>query len=111
MIETHMGEMEEILLVFKQAAEREGDGETQYNTMIESAKRNEKKLEPQVGDKIIGTMFIMVRGYVGSPPQALMNMYPCNVPRKMADHMKEQKRIENWDAWLKEAILRGEADI
>ncbi|KAG8909946.1 hypothetical protein FRC01_006631 [Tulasnella sp. 417] len=107
-----MGEIAEVLHAFKGAAMEEKDGEAQYNIMIESAKRNERKLEPQIGDKIIGTMFIMVRAYSGRPlRETMMNMYPVNVQEKMADHMKEQERIEDWDSWLKEAVLKGEADI
>lgn len=107
---THMGEIEEILSAFKQAALKPGDGEAQYRDMLEATKRNERKLEPEVGDKIVGTMFIMVRGDLSSGLEA-MSIYPANIPKGMADQMRTQKRIENWDAWLKEAIMRGEADI
>lgn len=104
--------MDELLSAFKGGSVQEEDGVAQYKIMIESAKKNEKKLEPHVGDKIIGTMFIMVRAHSVWPLQdTVMNMYPANVPKKMADDWKERERIENWGSWLTEAVLRGEADI
>ncbi|KAG8994235.1 hypothetical protein FRB90_000502 [Tulasnella sp. 427] len=111
-LRTSMGKVGEILAALKEGSRTEEQGETQYRIMIESAKRNEKELERKTGDKIIGTMFIMIRGYYAPESwTSILNMYPANIPAAMAEDMKKRQRIENWDAWLKEAILKGEADL